>query len=98
MPRTESPTQTAEIAHVLFIDIVGSTLLPMEAQRSAYNELNEAVCRTGEYRRAASHQTVLCRPTGDGMALVFFESMEAPLLAALELASVFSRHPRFQLR
>src|SRR5438034_4601015 len=37
-------------------------------------------------------------PTGDGMALVFYNTLEAPVECALEVSSAASEHPQLKLR
>lgn len=91
-------TQSREIAHILYMDIEGSTLLEMEMQRKIYEELNVLVRRTPEYRQAEAKGQVLSRPSGDGMALVFFNDMAAPLRCAMELATTLKSHPHIRLR
>jgi class 3 adenylate cyclase len=87
-----SAASSTQRAHVLFIDVVGLSLRSMDEQRAIYNELNDVVCRTKEYARSKAGHSVLCRPSGDGMALVFLDHIEAPLRCALELATEL-QHP-----
>jgi TolB-like protein/class 3 adenylate cyclase/Tfp pilus assembly protein PilF len=61
-----------ETAHVLFMDIVGFSLLPTHRQNEAIRKLNAIVSSTDEFRRAEAKDQLICLPTGDGMALVFF--------------------------
>src|SRR5881296_2747556 len=68
-----------EIAHVLFIDIVGYSKLSMNEQRAAVDELNHAVRASDEFRKAEAADRLIKIPTGDGMALVFYTSPEAPV-------------------
>jgi class 3 adenylate cyclase len=85
-------------AHILYMDIIGSGLLPMEQQRAVYEELNELVGRTPEFRRAMVEGGVLCRPSGDGMALVFLKHVEVPLRCAVEMAALLNSRPHLRLR
>jgi hypothetical protein len=85
-------------AHVLYMDVIGSGLLPPERQRAVYQELNDVVSGSAEYRRAGARGEVICRPSGDGMALVFFEGVESPLLSALEISELLRGRPHLQLR
>jgi class 3 adenylate cyclase len=82
-------------AHILYMDIIGSALLPTASQRAAYDDLNLLVSSTSEYCRAAAMGTVLCRPVGDGMALVFFAGVESPLCCAMEVAALIAQRPTF---
>lgn len=59
-----------EIAHVLFMDIVGFSKFSNEEQTEILSSLQEIVWQTDEYR-AQPRERLLALPTGDGMALVF---------------------------
>src|SRR5438132_680322 len=87
-----------EIAHVLFIDIVAYSKMAMDDQRAAIEELNQVVQSTDEFRKAESKNRLLKIPTGDGMALVFYHSPEAPVECALEISRQLKEHPRLKLR
>src|SRR5438552_1008072 len=77
-----------EIAHVLFIDIVGYSKLSMNEQRAAVDELNHAVRASDEFRKGEAADRLIKIPTGDGMALVFYTSPEAPVQCAIEISRV----------
>src|SRR6266576_2947290 len=87
-----------EIAHVLFIDIVSYSKLLHNQQSEVLRELNEVVRGTEKFRSAESGRTLLRLPTGDGMALIFRESPEAPAKCALEIAEALKRQPQLQVR
>src|SRR5438067_227842 len=87
-----------EIAHVLFIDIVGYSKLLHNQQSEVLRELNEVVRGTEQFRSAESAGTLLRLPTGDGMALIFRESPETPAHCALEIAQALKRHPQLHVR
>src|SRR5437588_2271983 len=87
-----------EIAHVLFIDIVGYSKLLHNQQSEVLRELNEVVRGTEQFRAADSAATLLRLPTGDGMALIFRESPEVPAQCALEIAQALKRHRQLQVR
>jgi TolB-like protein/Tfp pilus assembly protein PilF len=87
-----------EIAHVLFIDIVGYSKLSINEQRAAVDELTQIVRATEQFQRAEAAGRLLKIPTGDGMALVFYTSPEAPAQCALEISPLLKKHPRLQLR
>jgi tetratricopeptide (TPR) repeat protein/class 3 adenylate cyclase len=93
-----SSTPGLEMAHVLFMDIVAYSTLPMDHQRRVLHELQEAVRSTPEFVRAQSEDHLLRLPTGDGMALVFFVDPEAPVRCALELSRSLREHPDIKLR
>jgi hypothetical protein len=65
-----------EIAHVLFIDIVGYSKLSVNEQHAAVEELNQIVRASEQFRRADTAGRLLKVATGDGMALVFYTSPE----------------------
>src|SRR6184192_2197772 len=81
-----------EIAHVLFIDIVGYSKLSMNEQRAAVDELNHAVRASDEFRKAEAADRLIKIPTGDGVALVFYTSPEAPVQCALQMSRVAHLH------
>src|SRR5947209_9883322 len=87
-----------EIAHILFIDIVGYSKLSSNDQHAAVEELNQ-IARASEQSQRAEAASCLTRiPTGDGMALVFYTSPEAPAQCAVEISRALKEHPRLQLR
>src|SRR5881396_752951 len=87
-----------EIAHVLFIDIVGYSKLLINEQRALLDTLNQIVRSTDEFRNAEAAGTLIKIPTGDGMALVFYKSPEEPVECALEISRALKEHPELQLR
>src|SRR6266480_4123178 len=87
-----------DIAHVLFIDIVGYTKLSISDQHAAIEELTRIVRASQQFQRAEAASRLIKIPTGDGMALVFYTSPEAPAQCAAEISRVLKEHPRLQLR
>src|SRR5438309_5034195 len=87
-----------EIAHVLFIDIVGYSKLSINDQHAAVEELNQIVRASEQSQRGEAATRLLKIPTGDGMALVFYTSPEAPVQCAVEITRALKEHPRLQLR
>src|SRR5213075_2617646 len=87
-----------EIGHVLFIDIVGYSKLSINDQRAAVEELNQIVRATEQFQKAEASERLLKIPTGDGMALVFYTSPEAPAQCAVEISRALKEHPHLQLR
>jgi TolB-like protein/class 3 adenylate cyclase/Tfp pilus assembly protein PilF len=87
-----------EIAHVLFMDIVGYSKLSINEQHAAVEELNQIVRASEQFQRAEAASRLLKIPTGDGMALVFYTSPEAPVQCAVEISRALKEHPRLQLR
>src|ERR1043166_154964 len=87
-----------EIAHVLFIDIVGYSKLLINEQRAIRNTLNQIVRSTEEFKTADAAGRLIKIPTGDGMALVFYKSPEEPVECALDISRALKEHPNLQLR
>src|ERR1044071_9027755 len=87
-----------EIAHVLFIDIVGYSKLSINDQHAAVEELNQVVRNSEQFQKAEAANRLLKIPTGDGMALVFYTSPEAPAQCAMDISRVLKEHQRLQLR
>ncbi len=87
-----------KLAHVLFMDIVGYSRLPIDEQTSALHILQEIVQRTTQVTRDQARNELTSIPTGDGMALVFFSEPTAPVECALEVGKALKSHPEIQLR
>ena len=87
-----------EIAHVLFIDIVGYSKLLINEQRALLDILNQIVRGTDQFRSAEAAGKLVKVPTGDGMALVFYSSPEAPVECALEISRALKNRPELKLR
>src|SRR5439155_3363221 len=86
------------VAHVLFIDIVGYSKLSINEQRAAVDELNEVVRASEQFQKAEAASRLIKIPTGDGMALVFYTTPEAPAQCAIEISRALKEHPRLELR
>src|SRR5256886_13612527 len=87
-----------EIGHVLFIDIVGYSKLLINEQSEQIQKLKAIVRGTEQFRLAETEGKLLRLPTGDGGALVFRNSLEAPVLCALEISKELKSHPELQVR
>src|SRR5947209_5940563 len=87
-----------EIGHVLFIDIVGYSKLLISEQSEQIQQLKDIVRGTEQVRLAEAEGKLLRLPTGDGGALVFRTSPEAPVLCAMEIAKVLKSHPELRVR
>jgi adenylate cyclase len=87
-----------EIAHVLFIDIVGYSARPTDEQQGLVNQLNQAVRSSDEFSRAAAAGRLRKIPTGDGMALIFQDSPEQPIECAVEISRVLKHYPDLPVR
>src|SRR5438874_5660109 len=87
-----------EIAHVLFIDIVGYSKISIDEHCAAVDELNGVVRATEQFQKAEDAGCLIKIPTGDGMALVFSTSPEEPVRCAVEISRTLQEHPHIQLR
>ena len=98
MPSESSSDVKFEIGHVLFIDIVGYSKLLINQQSEQVQTLREIVRGTEQFRVAEAEGKVLRLPTGDGGALVFRTSPEAPVRCALEISNELKKHPELRVR
>jgi adenylate cyclase len=98
MPEVESSEMKLEIGHVLFIDIVGYSQLLITQQSEQLETLRRIVRGTAQFRAAEAEGKLLRLPTGDGGALVFRTTPEAPVLCAVEIAKELKRHPELRVR
>src|SRR5207253_373749 len=87
-----------EIAHVLFIAIVGYSNLSINEQNAAIDELTRIVRATEQFQKADAADRLIKIATGDGMALVFYVSPDAPVRCAMELSCAIKDYPRLRLR
>src|SRR5712675_3516367 len=87
-----------EIGHVLFIDIVAYSKLLINEQSDQIQKLKEIVRGTEQFRLAEAEGKLLRLPTGDGGALVFRTSPEAPVLCAMEISKALKSHPELHVR
>jgi TolB-like protein/Tfp pilus assembly protein PilF len=98
MPIASESDFELEIGHVLLIDIVGYSKLLITQQREQLEELNEIVRNTAQFRASDANGMLMRIPTGDGMALIFRDSVEAPLRCAVEISEAAKSHPEIRLR
>ena len=87
-----------EIAHVLFIDIVGYSKLRINEQSAQIDTLRDIVRGTEQFHAAEAEGKLLRLPSGDGGALAFRNSPEAPVLCAEEIAKALKSHPDIRVR
>ena len=87
-----------EIGHVLFMDIVGYSKLNIREQSEQLEKLKSIVRGTGQFKKAEAEGKLLRLPTGDGGALVFRTTPEAPVLCALEISRELKAYPELKLR
>src|SRR5437762_14092303 len=87
-----------EIAHVLFMDIVGYSTRLTDEQRALVDELNQIVRSSDEFNKAAAAGRLMKIPTGDGMALIFYDSPEQPVECAVEINRALKHHSGLPVR
>src|SRR5256886_12202110 len=98
MSAESTPDLELQIAHLLLIDVVGYSKLLVNEQIETMQELNRVVRGTDCFRAAEAKDKLIRLPTGDGMALLFFESLEQPVRCALEVAEKLRNQPKIQVR
>jgi TolB-like protein/Flp pilus assembly protein TadD len=87
-----------EIGHVLFIDIVGYSKLLINQQSEQLETLKAIVRGTEQFKKGEGEGKLLRLPTGDGVALIFRNTPEAPALCAMEIARALKSHPELKVR
>ncbi len=87
-----------EIAHVLFVDVVGYSKFSINEQHAAVDELTQIVRATEQFQKAEAAERLIKIATGDGMALVFYTSPEAPVRCAIEISRALKEHPHLHVR
>src|SRR5881296_3081652 len=97
MPESH-PSVQLQIGHVLFMDMVGYSRLLLDEQRQFQEQLTEIVRDTEQVRIAKEAGKLIRLPVGDGMALVFFDSPEAPVRCAMEISKKLKQYPQLRLR
>jgi len=98
MPTEHPPDLKFEIGHVLFIDIVGYSKLLINEQSEQHETLKGIVRGAEQFKKAEAEGKLLRLPTGDGGALVFRNSPEAPVLCALEISKALKSHRELRVR
>src|SRR6476659_9821321 len=98
MPSEPFSDLKLEIGHVLFIDIVGYSKLLITEQSDQLQTLRQILRGTEQFKKAEAEGKLLRLPTGDGGALVFRNSPEAPVLCALEISRALKSHPDMKVR
>ncbi len=98
MPAKPKADPHLEIAHVLFIDVVGYSKLLVNEQRELVQQFNQVVRKTPQFRKSETAGKLIRIPVGDGMALVFFHTPEEPVQCAMEITRALKNHPNIRLR
>ncbi|HJP91670.1 MAG TPA: adenylate/guanylate cyclase domain-containing protein [Pyrinomonadaceae bacterium] len=84
--------------HVLFMDIVGYSKLPVDRQTSMLRLLQDIVQQTREFALGIENECLIAIPTGDGMALAFLGDPLAPVKCAIEVSGRIRNSPDLTLR
>jgi serine/threonine-protein kinase len=98
MPTDSESDLQLEIGHVLLVDIVGYSKLLITEQRERLQALNEIVRNAAQFRASDANGMLVRIPTGDGMALIFRDTVEAPVRCAVEISEAVKTHPEIHLR
>ena len=98
MPSESGTSVRLQIGHVLFMDLVAYSTQLLDEQRQYQEQLNEIVRGTEQVRSAKEAGKLIRLPAGDGMALVFFDSPEAPVRCAIEISKKLKEYPQLKLR
>jgi adenylate cyclase len=87
-----------EIVHVLFLDIVGYSKRLTDEQQALIDQLNQVVRASATFQKAEAADRLIKIPTGDGMALIFYNSPEQPMECALEITRELKWFPDLVVR
>src|SRR5438067_8913521 len=87
-----------EIVHVLFLDIVGYSKALTDEQQELIDRLNQVVRGSEEFQKAAAADRLIKIPTGDGMALIFYNSPEQPVNCAVEISRALKNFGELPVR
>src|SRR5437879_13884801 len=98
MPAESQPSVQLQIGHVLFMDLVGYSMLLLDEQRQFQEQLTEIVRDTEQVRIAKEAGKLISLPVGDGMALVFFDSPETPVRCVIEVSKRIKEYTPLTLR
>ncbi len=85
-------------AHTYFMDIVGYSKKSTAEQKKVTDELISYVKGTKGYQQAQRQGKLIILPTGDGMALVFFNSVHAAFQCMVDVGKKTYKHPSIGLR
>jgi serine/threonine protein kinase len=97
--RTVEPEEGAlQMAHVLFMDLVSYSALPMDRQKQYLADLQAIVRSAPRFRAGEKAGELISLPTGDGMALVFFGDPVSPVQCALEVSAGLKEKQHLELR
>src|SRR5881394_3888030 len=98
MPSEIKREVTLEIVHVLFLDIVGYSKRLTDEQQALIDQLNQVVRNSAVFQKAEGADRLIKIPTGDGTALIFYNSPEQPVECALEISRGLKGFPQLPVR
>src|SRR5213595_2181471 len=98
MPSEIKREVTLQIVHVLFLDIVGYSKRLTDEQQALIAQLNQVVRNSAVFQKAERADRLIKIPTGDGMALIFYNSPEQPVECALEISRELKWLPELPVR
>lgn len=93
-----APQVNYELAHVLFLDVVGYSKLLIDDQQDVLRRLNSVVRGTEQFRAAERAKKLISLPTGDGMVIAFYTAPDAAARCAIEIARALCHAPEIKLR
>tara|TARA_R100000008_G_scaffold84743_1_gene72952 strand:- start:1495 stop:3039 length:1545 start_codon:yes stop_codon:yes gene_type:complete len=85
-------------AHTYFMDIVGYSKKSTAEQKKVTDELISYVKGTEGFQQANRQGKLIILPTGDGMALVFFNSVHAAFKCMIDVGKKTYKHASIGLR
>jgi TolB-like protein/Tfp pilus assembly protein PilF len=80
------------------MDIIGCSKLPSDEQRRIVSRLQELVRESSQFRQSRDSDQLISLPTGDGMALVFFNQLDAAMLCAIEITRAIQSEALCKIR
>jgi hypothetical protein len=86
------PEGRLRTAHVVFVDIVGYSLLATDEQSRAVHQLQSIVRELSGFAEGLAADELICIPTGDGMAIACFGEPTAPVRLRGTSLSGFARN------
>jgi len=98
MPAEDKKEIELEIAHVLFVDIVGYSKLSVNDQHARVEELNDLVRASEEFRKAESAGRLLKSRLGTGWRWFFTRVPKSRRSVAVEISRALKEHARLQVR
>jgi class 3 adenylate cyclase len=91
-------TPSMVTAHIFFVDAVGYSTMSSDQQTVVFRQLQEFVGDCSAVIDASAQDQLVRSPSGDGMALVFFDHCSSPLRCACELMDRIEKEGAFKAR